>query len=105
MPPVCGVGRLAVASREIKEMLARAQRVRLQAVFLRLDLAIAKCQMAKRFSGAPVGSLVKSAQQTFDDVDGYVWRYKLDHEFFGEITAKLERLKFEISAAKAFLKP
>jgi hypothetical protein len=99
------VGRLAVASKEIKEMLARAQRVRLQSVFLRLDLAIAKCQLAKKFSGAPVGALVKSAQQTFDDVDGYVWRYKLDHEYFDQITAKLERLKFEISAARASLKP
>jgi hypothetical protein len=99
------VGRLAVASKEMKEMLARAQRVRLQSVFLRLDLAIAKCQMAKRFSDAPVGSLVTSAQQTFDEVDGYVWRYKLDHEYFDQITAKLERLKFEIGAAKDFLKP
>lgn len=94
-----------MASKEMKEMLARAQRVRLQSVFLRLDLAIAKCQMAKRFSDAPVGSLVTSAQQTFDEVDGYVWRYKLDHEYFDQITAKLERLKFEIGAAKDFLKP
>ncbi|HUE42138.1 MAG TPA: hypothetical protein VMP12_01190 [Candidatus Sulfotelmatobacter sp.] len=89
------VNQLAIAA-----LLARAQSVRLGSIFLRLDGAIKKCQMVRNPIGKSNGSLVASAQQTFDDVDAYIWKYKLDHTHFDQITAKLERLKFEIAAAK-----
>ena len=84
----------------IQALLARAETVRIGSILLRLDGAIKKCQMVKNPVGNPNGLLVASAQQTFDDIDAYVWRYKLDHDHFDQITAQLERLRFEIAAAK-----
>jgi hypothetical protein len=84
---------------ETDTTLSRAKEIMTRSIFARLDAAIVKCQMAK----SPVlkaDTLVRSAQKTYDEFDRFVWRFKLKHHQFDQITAKMERLRFEIEAVK-----
>jgi hypothetical protein len=80
-------------------LISRAEEILTRRIFERLDAAIVKCQLAKSplVKSMP---LISSAQKTYDECDRFVWRFKLKHELFDQITAKMERLRFEIEATK-----
>jgi hypothetical protein len=87
---------------DVDAVLVRAQHARIQSLFLRLDAAVMKCQLAK-YQGARTEALLASAQQTLNDMHDYIWRTKLDQNHFDQISAKIERLRFEIQIARYFL--
>jgi len=87
---------------EIQTSLSRARKIQADAIFLRLDIAIQQCRMARSDFRRQSRALIESAQQTFDDLERYVWRFKLEHEQFDQIAAGMERLKFEIQAARDY---
>jgi hypothetical protein len=79
-------------------VISRTEELLTRTIFKRLDAAIMKCQLAK--SPLVSDALMQSAQRTYDEFDRFVWRFKLKHELFDQITAKMERLRFEIDATK-----
>jgi hypothetical protein len=80
-------------------LMSRTEEILTRSIFARLDAAIMKCQVSQ--SPLAPESLIKSAELTYNEFDGFVWRFKLKHEPVNQITAKMERLRYAIEEARS----
>ena len=93
--------------RDIEETIERlrnlSEQAALEFVFSQLTVGITSCRIAKSrrcILGMDDTRPISQAEEALAIAEKFVWKFKLKHPEFDQMTALAERLRFEIDALK-----
>ena len=67
-----------------------------------IELGITYCKLAEQSSTREKQErLVGLAQRELDSANRWIWKIRLEHKFFDELTARLEHLSLKVSSIKS----
>jgi hypothetical protein len=79
-------------------LLAAWSDCRKEYIFTELALALTLCKTARLVRGHSQRRALLLAYKAYRRADRFMWRAPLSHDAFNGMTAKLERLRFELTA-------